>query len=354
MLTVTDSLYTEKYRANSRVVEVATTSDEELGPFKLLPGTWKNTDRLRGRGWNMIALPFAAEGGALDYRLLVNQFDEELKFSLVDKRVPNRGIDLGEPGVRGDSSNTDQLVVTLDYEQMIEQIAADDSPGSGLAGAPELAIHHEPGLFLHMGEPRTDGISIARLASIPHGNSALALGTFLDTDQPARIEDISGLPIGAFPPPADGVEISEEELLERAYLAPYKHFHDNNFQGLFDPVHPNALLNALPTDVVRNTVLFLDTTLDRAGVHNIPFVERQADVTDMKATFWILELDGDGEDAPNLLLAYTQTVMLEFFPRRDGQPGLIRWPHVSINVMEKVVEEATPEKPSMPSQYYGA
>ncbi|SEJ68312.1 heme-binding protein [Demequina mangrovi] len=346
MLTKMDSLYTERYRANSRVVEIASTTDEELGPLKLLPGTWKNTDRLNGRGWNMIALPFAEEGGALDYRLLVNQFNEEIKFSLVDKRVPNRGIDIGEPGVRGDSTNTDQLVVTLDYEQMISQIAADDFPKSGLAGDPELAIHHEPGLFLHMGEPRIDGINIARLASIPHGNSALALGRFLTTDQPARIEDISGLPIGAFPAPPEGEEVDVEALLERAYLAPYKHFHDNRFEGLFDPVSPNALLNALPTNVANNTVLFLDTKLDRAGVHNIPFVERQADVSEMTATFWILELEG-GEDEPELLLAYTQTVMLEFFPRRDGEPGLIKWPHVSINVMEKV-EEATPEKPTMP------
>jgi hypothetical protein len=28
--------------------------------------------------------------------------------------------------------------------------------------------------------------------------------------------------------------------------------------------------------------------------------------------------------------------MLHFFPRPDGAPGRIEWPHVSINTMEKV------------------
>ncbi len=340
-----DTDYMRKYRANSRVVKVAETGDEELGPFKLLPGTWKNTERLNGRGWNMIALPFASGEAPLDYRLLTNQYNEVLKFSLVDKRVPNRGIDAGDPGDPDDSVNTDQLVVTLDYEQMVEQIAADDRPDSDLEGGAPLAIHHEPGLFLHMGEPRTDGINIARLASIPHGNSALALGTFIDAgSQPALIEDISGLPIGV------------DQDLDSPYLAPYKFYNDAPFKGIFDtpafpgfnPVRPNDLLKLLPQNVVRNTVLQFDTTLQMAGIHNIPFVENQADASEMKATFWILELDGDGRDEPNLLLAYTQTVLLDFFPRRDGQEGKIRWPHVSINVMEKIAD-ADAGKPYMPS-----
>jgi hypothetical protein len=33
-------------------------------------------------------------------------------------------------------------------------------------------------------------------------------------------------------------------------------------------------------------------------------------------------------------------VMLDFFPRRDGLPGRIGWPHVSINTLTKVSDEA--------------
>ncbi len=54
----------------------------------------------------------------------------------------------------------------------------------------------------------------------------------------------------------------------------------------------------------------------------------------MKSTFWIQEIDDNG--TRKLRLQYSQIVMLDFFPRRDGLPGLIRWPHVSINTLEKV------------------
>ena len=79
----------------------------------------------------MIALPFVKPGGGPSdrpFRLLLNQFNEELKFQLVDKAVPNRGVNLAVP------KNTDQVVVTIDYEQAIAQIAAEDFPLSGLAG----------------------------------------------------------------------------------------------------------------------------------------------------------------------------------------------------------------------------
>ena len=57
----------------------------------------------------------------------------------------------------------------------------------------------------------------------------------------------------------------------------------------------------------------------------------------MKSTFWIQELaEKDKHGKPKLRLQYSQVVMLDFFPRRDGMPGRIAWPHISINTMEKV------------------
>lgn len=77
-----------KFKQQSRVIEVAQSDDEDLGPLRLLPGTWKNVPNLPGRGWNMIALPFATRPNSpLDYRLLLNQYNEELKFTVVDKAV---------------------------------------------------------------------------------------------------------------------------------------------------------------------------------------------------------------------------------------------------------------------------
>ena len=206
-------------------------NDPELGPLKLLPGKWANVPNLQGRGWNMIALPFVAPPPqgvpfSLNYRLLVNQYNEELEFTLVDKAVPNRGVRLAP----GTPANTDQFLVTLDYQQSIKQIAADDFPKSGLAGPAGAAIHHEPGLWLHMTNGITDSLNIARLASIPHGDSVLALGQSSEHVGSPSTPDISGLPIGA------------DQDLKNPYLAPYKHFNDNLFQGLFNPISPNDLL----------------------------------------------------------------------------------------------------------------
>lgn len=74
-------------------IGIAEAGDPDLGSLADLPGTWKNEPELTGRGWNLIALPFATEpdpatGRALSYRLLLNQFNEVLKFSLVDRTCP--------------------------------------------------------------------------------------------------------------------------------------------------------------------------------------------------------------------------------------------------------------------------
>jgi hypothetical protein len=91
-----------EYQDHQRYVSVAQPGDPDLGPLQLLPGRWVGS----GRGWNMIALPFArAAGSFLDYRLLLNQFDEELNFTLVDKAVPNRGVDDSHT-VQTDSSSS--------------------------------------------------------------------------------------------------------------------------------------------------------------------------------------------------------------------------------------------------------
>ena len=305
-----------------RHLESARTGDPDLGPFQLLPGTWANKPGLPGRGWNMIALPFSRPPGpgGPPFRLLLNQFNEELKFQLVDKAVPNRGVDLSVP------ENTDQLIVTIDYEQAISQIAAEDFPDSGLAGAPDLPIHHEPGLFLNMTNRTDGGPTIARLATIPHGDAALALGDVRTDNGAPVIPKVNSLPIGV-----------NQDFTVNPYLAAYKHFHDNLFKGLFDPTDPTALLEAANqgVNIKQTTVLEFDTTVEHGGINNIPFIVKQANASEMKATFFIQEIE-DADGHTRLRLQYVQVVQLDFFPRLDGGPGRIKWPHVSINTMEKV------------------
>jgi hypothetical protein len=316
----------ERLSREGRHLEPAQTGDPDLGPYALLPGTWSNQPNLPGRGWNMIALPFADPNGGggpfpINYRLLLNQFNEVLRFNLVDKAVPNRGIDLVGP------TNTDQLVVTIDYEQSIAQIAAEDFPVSGLAGPADLPIHHEPGLFLNMNNQLNGGPDIARLATVPHGDVALALGFSAIRDGVVPVRPVNALPIGV------------NQDLTNPYLAPYQHFHDNPFLGLFDPTDPTDLLNVANqgVNVVRTTVLELDTTVETGGINNIPFIVKQANASEMKSTFFIQEIvEPDGTE--KLRLQYVQVVQLDFFPRFDGGPGRIKWPHVSINTLEKATD----------------
>ncbi|MFZ6707854.1 hypothetical protein [Undibacterium sp. TC9W] len=121
-------------------------------------------------------------------------------------------------------------------------------------------------------------------------------------------------------------------------MAPYSHFHAQPFKNLFDPTLPNALLNAANkgVNIKKTTILSVDTTIETGGIHNIPFVVKQANAVTMKSTFWIQEIL-DANNKPQMRLQYSQLVLLEFFSHPDGK-GLIQWPHISINTMEKLPE----------------
>ncbi len=310
-----------------------------LEAFRHLPGLWTNVWSTAKRGWNIMALPFADPDSSHDYRLLINHYEEELRFSFVDDDVPNRGLSRRD----SDASQLDQFVIALDYQQTVRQLKAVDFPASGVAGGME-AIHHEPGLFLRMINQTTDELTVARLATVPHGNSLTALGRWRSYKGGPEIPDAVAFPVGvvADPPGAvGGAEVDD-------YLYPFRHFVDNPFLGDIDvpyfpgfsPDNANRLLQlSIPSNVVRTTEIHFDTTVEQAGIVNIPFIVKQAEPTSMTSTFWVMELAyGD------VWLAYSQTVMLEFAGRRDGRPGRIQWPHISINLMTKVAEpnEADP------------
>jgi len=339
-----------EYKNAARKIEIAQIGDPDLGPLALLPGIWANihdTDHpdsgpLNGRGWNMIALPFATPlGGGFNYRLLMNQYNERLVITTKDTGVPNRGIQpnppVPQPVPPVQAIATDQAVVALDYEQGVSHIATGDFPVSDLTQPINAAIHHEPGLFLFM-KNQTDGpIDIARLGTIPHGDSLLALGDSEDPIAgPPTIPPFSGLPIG----------LGNPDPATSRYLEPYKHFMDNPFENLFNPNETHALLvlGLGGLGPVRQTTrLHFSTKVPAGGILNIPFVIDQANATEMESTFWIMELEELGENGlPRLIMMYHQVVMLEFFKRTDGVRGLIKWPHVSINMMERIPDAPRP------------
>lgn len=293
---------------------------QQLGKLAQLVGEWIS---LPGHGWNMIALPFAGSTNeGLNYRLLLNQYDETLTFDELAGPVPNRGI-VKNPC--GKFEEADQFIGAIQYFQKINQINVSDFPPSKLRGDIGGTIHEETGMWLHMTNETTNKLDIARMGSIPHGDTVLGLGTGQEFKGAPDIPDISGLPLGV------------NDDLDNPYLLPYRHFNDNLFEGLFNPVHPNRLLfEAIQNqNIVKTTELSVATNVQQAGVTNIPFVEKQADATEMQFSFWIEELDEkDAEGNPILQLQYSQTVFLDFFDSPIAA-GKIRWPHVSINTLRR-------------------
>jgi len=112
--------------------------------------------------------------------------------------------------------------------------------------------------------------------------------------------------------------------------------------------NPNqALVDVISTQTINSTVVFEFTTTpfslttpstpdpynqtpnlngsnilipQAGGILNIPFLEAQADVTTVNATFWVeTVINADGTSF--LQLQYTQTVVLDFLG--------IHWPHVT-------------------------
>jgi hypothetical protein len=327
---------------------------KDLGPLEQLVGVWTGS----GTGWNMIALPFQkspAPPAGFKFRLLMNQYDEELQFTFVDDNVPNRG--LSRPGI----ADFDQFVVTLDYQQKIVQVAAEDRPNSGLAGPSGQPIHHEPGLWLYEKNRRSKEdqlkrgavteveLDVARLASIPHGNSVLALGTSAVQKGMPDIPPISGLPFGTF----ENVRTPDYDFRDATnpnpYLEPYRHYIEHPFMGNvvgvpgfpgFNPADMNEILRFANqgVDIARTTTLTVDSTRKKGGIANVPFSVREAEPVSMKSTFWIQELkQKDDAGRPRLRLQYSQVVMLNFFhPRPDELPERMIWPHISIATLEKV------------------
>lgn len=125
---------------------------DQLGLLAELAGTWK------GQGFNLIARPDFHD--KTDLYLQLNQTRETLQFTPIGSAIPNRGFGQDDISLFG-----------LTYLQQISDAAKDG------------ALHIEPGIWIT--QPATtfppESVPapqqlVARMGTIPHGNSILAEG----------------------------------------------------------------------------------------------------------------------------------------------------------------------------------
>jgi hypothetical protein len=288
----------------------------DLGPLAELPGTWS------GKGFNLIARP--DHQGGNDIFLELNLTEETLTFDSIGANVPNRG-----------TAQDDINLFGVTYLQKIN-----DATTHG-------ALHIEPGIWANI--PATtapaESQSVARMATIPHGNSVLAEGSSLVVAGPPVFKPVNTVPftIGS-PTPAPGAVNGFPEYNLSAANA----FRTSPLPAAITQAivtNPNTVLaDAIAGQTIEQTTVLnigtvpsftvattppTVTTISNGGggVENIPFLNANANATTVLATFWIEKVKHPSGAGHFLQLQYVQTVLLNFL-------GL-SWPHVSVATLIK-------------------
>lgn len=268
-----------------------------LGALANLPGRWSGT------GFNLIARPDFQ--GHNDIFLELNATRETLEFQTIGSPIPNRG-----------SRQNDIDLFGVHYLQTISE---QENGG---------ALHLEPGIWVNV--PRTtvpaDGPTIARLATIPHGDAVNAQGTSRSIDGPPDIRPANTVPfpVGGTPPPPGSPNGFPEYNLSVANAFRTRPTPPGVTQAMV--TDPNSLLReVIAHQTITHTEVLIVSTRPHGGIENIPFVVQNADAAQMEAIFWIEELEHNGRR--HLQMQYTQTVLLNFL-------GL-SWPHVSVATLTK-------------------
>ncbi|MCF0074701.1 heme-binding protein [Dyadobacter sp. CY261] len=268
-----------------RLGGASTETNSMFGPLTDLIGTW-----VGNKGWNLVAVP-NQKGGFL---LLVQPYTETLTITPLSTPTPNRG------------THVVQQVPTLLYSLRIH---------SNVDGS---LLHAENGTWLLLNDC-PDEFSIARQASVPHGDSLLALGGSAVNSGAPNIPEISTLPITG--PGSKPLGYTDP------YLTPLPGFTKTN---------PNATLQAaIAGQTITSTTTISVSTANKGGITNIPFIVQNANTTSFEATFWIETVENANTGGSFQQLQYSQTAIIEFIPQFHDPSKLIQWPHVNINTLVK-------------------
>jgi hypothetical protein len=358
----------------------ASESAPDLGPLTAFVGTFT------GNGFNTIFRPFNPETPTplpnpvnttdpADNLLELNLTTEKLSFKTPLGSVPNRGS-----GAQGDI-----FLNGVPYLQTINDVTVPSQP---------VGIHFEPGLW--MAVPQTDvpkeGATVARMASIPHGTTIDAQGTYSTASGPPTIPAVDITPTivggGRFTFQNQDVTNSTTRRIPQD-LTPFVTAGTITKEMLADP---NTLLrnHIAHQHILSTTTIRISTQpaspLFGGGTDNIAFLlgntaaapnVANANANVMSATFWIetvqyeltvpvapygapprtiLAPTGEaGQPVPRFLLspphAITKprkitvtTTQIQYSQQVNLQFAGLNWPHVSVATL--VPNYALPIPPS--------
>jgi hypothetical protein len=301
-LTAGDDKLTANDISSYRAVSVQKSTADRLGPLKDLPGFWEGT------GFSLIARPDFSGGSKNGIYLELNLLRETIEFTTIGSPVFNRG-----------SRQDDIAIYGLTYLHRVTD---------GVTGG---ALHIEPGLWLNIPattEPKADA-SIARLATIPHGNAVCTVG-FVQEVVPDGLPEIPPANTVPFPIGSEPPKPGTKNPLEEFTLSVPSDFRSTPLppditQAVIDD--PNSVLRAALTgqNLVHITRLITNTTLTD-GIGNIPFIKRNADTLSLESVFAI-ETVRQSDGTEFLQLQYSQTALLNF-------RGM-SFPHVTVGTLIK-------------------
>jgi hypothetical protein len=248
-----------------------------LGPLAAFTGTFAGT------GFNTIfrpdhantPLPTPVTGS--DNLLELNLTTETLSFSPSLGSVPNRGMLQGDIFLNG-----------VPYLQAVNDVTTGTATG----------IHLEPGLWVIVPattDPADSSVTLARMASIPHGTTINAQGTFKTSSGPPTIPAVDITPFQTTDP---GNKIRFPSQTAATPGTPRIPQDLTSFiaagtitQAMLDD--PNTVLrNHLAGQVITSTTAITIATspvapITGGGTDNIGFLVSNADAATMTATFWI-------------------------------------------------------------------
>jgi len=256
-----------------------------LGPLTAFTGTFQ------GNGFNTIFRPDSGSPTVLpvpatdDNLLELNLTQETLSFSPALGSVPNRG-----------EVQRDAFLNGVPYLQVIQDITDPSQP---------VGIHFEPGLWMCMPkttDPNVPQRTVFRMASIPHGTTIEAQGTFSTISGPPVIGPRETTPFNIGSPPSKVPFPSQKASDKKTARIPQDL---TSFiaagtitQAMMDD--PNTLLrNHIASQTITSTTVIQVATdavapLFGGGTDNIAFLlgdpasnNPNANAVKMDAVFWI-------------------------------------------------------------------